>query len=144
MAGFTGRRPISQRSELMGGIKIGAVIFDPVERSFTSITRMAVGFNGSFNHYFTRKVGLNAGVNLLMPVLDVEGFVWWSPSSGLNVGLSSSTPFVQFSFVTGLSFRLWFPREAPAATASRLHAFGCRPSSSGNVSLMQYNGFQWL
>ena len=106
MAGVAGKRPTSLKTDLMGGMKIGAVIFDPVQRSFTSITRMAVGFNGGFNYYFSEKVGINAGFNLLMPIFDVGGFIWWSPGSGIDVGLASTTPFVQFSFVTGLSFRL--------------------------------------
>lgn len=106
MAGLSSRRPLSPKSDLMGGLKIGAVIFDPVQSSFDPVTRFAVGFSSGFNYYISNIVGLNAGLNLLMPVLDVNGFVWWSPGNGINVDLASSTPFVQFSFVTGLSFRL--------------------------------------
>lgn len=106
MAGVIGKRDISSKVDVMGGVKIGAVIFDPVQSNYSPITRMAVGFNGGGTFYLTEKVGLNAGLNLLMPIFDINGFVWWSPGSGINVGLSSNTPLVQFSFVTGLSFRL--------------------------------------
>lgn len=106
MAGVTGKRATTPKVDVMGGMKIEAVIFDPVQSNFSPVTRMAVGFNGGIAYYFTQKVGLNAGLTLLMPIFDINGFVWWSPGSGINVGLSSTTPVVQFSLVTGLTILL--------------------------------------
>lgn len=70
------------------------------------MTRFAVGLNVGGAYYFTEQLGLRIQANLNAPVTDIGANLWWSPGSGIDVGVSSYTPVLQFGFTGGLVVRL--------------------------------------
>jgi hypothetical protein len=97
---------LSEKSSVYGGLKLGALTIASLEGDFRSLTRFAAGFGAGFRYLLTERLGLNTGVQLLFPITNVGASFWWSPGQGTSVGVTSSTPFVQFGASAGLFLRL--------------------------------------
>lgn len=98
--------PVSEKFELSGGIKIGAVSYASKEDDFNNVTKFAVGLNAGMSYFISPVVGLRLQANLNFPVIDVGANLWWGSGSGTNVGVSSYSPIIQFGFAGGLVFKI--------------------------------------
>lgn len=99
-------KPISEKSEVFGGAKIGAVYFASNADDFSNITKFAIGLNAGISYFFNPRLGLRLQANLHFPVIDVGANLWWSGGSSTNVGVSTYSPIIQFGFAGGLVFKL--------------------------------------
>jgi hypothetical protein len=105
LVGGLGHLELSDKSWLYGGVKLGVLTLASLEGNFRSQTRFAAGVNGGFRVLFNDRIGLNTGIQLLFPITNVGASFWWSPGQGTSVGVTSSTPFVQFGVSAGLFIR---------------------------------------
>ncbi len=106
LAGGNRVAPISDIIEAYGGLKIGMAIFGSPTNDFEDEVKFAVGFGGGLKVFPSEKVGIRIGAQLLMPIFDAGGSLWWSPGSGTSVGVSTWSPIAQFNLQGGLVFRL--------------------------------------
>ncbi|MFN4123944.1 MAG: hypothetical protein ACK4GL_11660 [Flavobacteriales bacterium] len=106
LAGGSKLIPLNKQTQLYSGLKIGTVIISSKRDVFSNITRFAAGFNGGIKFLFTDMIGFKAQANIALPITDVGGYLWWSPSQGTNIGLTSNTPIVQIGFLGGIFIRL--------------------------------------
>lgn len=106
LGGVNRQLKVSDEATLYGGLKLGAVIYSTSGSRFDAVTRFAVGLNAGAKYMFAEKIGLRIQANLNSPVTDIGSSLWWSPGSGVNVGVSSYTPILQFGFTGGLVFQL--------------------------------------
>ena len=97
---------VNEKVTLFSGLKLGAVIIASKKDAFDNVTKFAVGLNAGAKYFMTEKLGLRVQANLNFPVTDVGGSLWWSPGSGLDAGVSSYTPVLQFGFTGGLVFKI--------------------------------------
>ena len=98
--------PLSEKFDLFGGVKIGAVNYASKAADFNNITKFAVGINAGMSYFFSSIVGLRVQANLNFPVIDVGANLWWNSGAGPSVGVSSYSPIIQFGFAGGLVFKL--------------------------------------
>lgn len=98
--------PTSSQITLFSGAKIGAGIVGFPSNEFDAISRLAVGLNGGMKYMASEKVGIRLQANLMMPINNVGGNLWWSPGSGTSVWVSGWSSVIQFGFTGGLIFRL--------------------------------------
>ncbi|MBZ0243304.1 MAG: porin family protein [Bacteroidales bacterium] len=98
--------PISEKSEAFGGAKIGLVYFASNADDFSNITKFAIGLNAGISYFFNPRLGLRLQANLHFPVIDVGANLWWSSGSGVDAGISTYSPIIQFGFAGGLVFKL--------------------------------------
>lgn len=96
--------PLDEKFSLLTGFKAGAFILGFSNNNFENVTRFAVGVNAGFRYLLTPNVGLRAQGQLYFPITDVGANLWWSSGSGVDVGVSSYTPLLQFGFTGGLYF----------------------------------------
>jgi len=96
----------SSQVTFFSGLKMGAGILSFQNNEFNDISRFAVGINGGMKYFASDRVGLRLQANLMMPISNVGGSLWWSPGSGTSVGLSSFSSVIQFGFTGGIVFRL--------------------------------------
>lgn len=106
MGGINRQLMLSEQAAVFGGLKFGAGLFNSKKDAFENVTRFAVGLNVGGAYYFTEQLGLRIQANLNAPVTDIGANLWWSPGSGIDVGVSSYTPVLQFGFTGGLVVRL--------------------------------------
>ena len=106
LAGGNRLMKVNEKVTLFSGLKLGAVIIASKKDAFDNVTKFAVGLNAGAKYFMTEKLGLRVQANLNFPVTDVGGSLWWSPGSGLDAGVSSYTPVLQFGFTGGLVFKI--------------------------------------
>lgn len=106
LAGGNRLMKVNEKVTLFSGLKLGAVIIASKKDAFDNVTKFAVGLNAGAKYFMTEKLGLRVQANLNFPVTDVGGSLWWSPGGGLDAGVSSYTPVLQFSFTGGLVFKI--------------------------------------
>lgn len=104
LAGSNRLLKIDEKASLFGGAKLGLVIYDPKSIKLDNVTHFAAGISAGGKYFIQPKLGLRLQANLLMPVTDYGGSIWWSPGSGLDVGLGSFAPILHFGFTGGLFF----------------------------------------
>jgi hypothetical protein len=98
--------PTSSQLTVFTGAKVGAGILGFPSNEFDTISRLAVGLNGGMKYLASDKMGIRIQANLMMPINNVGGNLWWTPGSGTSVGVSGWSSVVQFGFTGGLIFRL--------------------------------------
>ncbi len=98
--------PANEKVTLFTGIKLGVSIISSKNDYFDSITKFAANINGGMKYFFNDKIGLRLQADLGMPMVNLGGSFWWSPKSGVDVGVSGYSPFLQFGFKGGLIFRM--------------------------------------
>jgi hypothetical protein len=81
-------------------------IYAPKLHTRDNITKFAAGISGGFKYALNNNIGLRLQANLNFPIIDAGASLWWSPGSGVDVGVSSYTPIMQFGFTGGLVFML--------------------------------------
>lgn len=96
--------PLDEKFNLFSGGRIGAFLLNFKNSTYENTTRFAVGVNAGFKYYITPQLGIRAQANLNFPITDVGANLWWSPGSGVDVGVESYTPLLQFGFTGGLVF----------------------------------------
>lgn len=96
--------PIDEKFNLFTGARLGAFLLNFKDSSYDNITRFAVGVNAGLKYLITPQLGIRAQANLNFPITDVGANLWWSPGSGVDVGVESYTPLLQFGFTGGLVF----------------------------------------
>ncbi len=106
LAGGNRLMKVNKKVTLFSGLKLGAVIIAAKKEAFENVTKFAVGLNAGAKYFMTETIGLRVQANLNFPVTDIGGSLWWSPGSGLDAGVSSYTPVLQFGFTGGLVFRI--------------------------------------
>ncbi len=106
LAGGNRLASISEQASFYGGIKLGAVVYAAKLNTRDNITKFAAGLSGGFKYTFSKHIGLRLQANLNFPIVDAGASLWWSPGSGVDVGVSSYTPIMQFGFTGGLVFNL--------------------------------------
>lgn len=105
--GFTRIAPTGyEKISLFGGIELGAVNYVPKSSEFNSFTEFAVGFQGGTKIFFSERIGIRLQANLNIPLANVGAGIWYSPTSGTSVGLSSSAELLQFAFNGGIIFKI--------------------------------------
>jgi hypothetical protein len=87
------------------GLKIGGVTACSDNREFNSKTFFSAGVNAGVEYFFSDVVGIKACTNLLLPIIDPTLGFFWSTGSGASVGVSSTTPIVQFNMMGGIVLR---------------------------------------
>ncbi len=106
LAGGNRLAPISDQASFYGGVKLGAVVYAAKLNTRDNITKFAAGLSGGFKYALNNNIGLRLQANLNFPIIDAGASLWWSPGSGVDVGVSSYTPIMQFGFTGGLVFML--------------------------------------
>jgi hypothetical protein len=106
LVGGTKMYHLNDKASFFSGLKIGAVVISSKRDAFNNITRFAAGFNGGFKYLFTEQFGFRAQANLSLPITDVGGYLFWNPSTGTSVGVTTATPIVQLGFLGGFYFKL--------------------------------------
>ncbi len=106
LAGSNRILPLNDRASILGGLKIGAVVFAPYKNDANNNTYFAAGINGGFQYLFTDKVGIKLQANAMFPITDVGASLWWSAGSGPEVGVSSGSSLIQIGLNGGLVFRM--------------------------------------
>ncbi|MFV0377431.1 MAG: hypothetical protein ACK5JD_09035 [Mangrovibacterium sp.] len=96
--------PLNQEARFFTGAGIGMGIFAGKDDDMGSATKFAWGVKAGFKYDLSPNAGFILQANLDSPVGDVYGDLWLS-SSGPSVGISSSSPFLQFGFTGGFVIR---------------------------------------
>lgn len=98
---------LGKNASVYGGLKAGAVIYSPKGINLDNVTHFATGISigGKFN--INSNISLKVQSHLYMPITDLGGSIFWSPGSGVNVGLSGLGTILHFGFTGGLSYKLF-------------------------------------
>ncbi|MBK9291939.1 MAG: hypothetical protein IPM52_09980 [Bacteroidetes bacterium] len=84
------------------GSRIGLMVLAPRKPMLEDIVKFAVGFQAGSRLMVNSGMGVQFSANLFFPVTDIGGYLWWSPGSGSQIGLSSRIPFAQFGMFGGI------------------------------------------
>ncbi len=98
--------PVSPNVTLFSGLKLGASIIGSKDDYFDNITKFAVNIEGGMKYFINDKIGLRLQADLGMPMVHMQGDLWWSLGSGPDAGVSGSSPFLQFGFKGGIIYRI--------------------------------------
>jgi hypothetical protein len=96
---------VSDKVTLFGGLKLGASNLAFPDGENPSSTKFTVGVQAGMRYYVSDRVGFRVQGNLLMPIVNEGGSLWWSPSSGTSI--SGWSPIVPFSLNGGIIFRIY-------------------------------------
>ncbi len=99
---------VTDRISAFGGLKAGILHISSNSNSFRNRTNFALGLKGGAQYYILENFGLQAQIQLLLPITDVGASLWWSPGQGTSVGVSSNVSIVQLGGLMGLFYRLPF------------------------------------
>lgn len=98
--------PLDENFTVYTGAKLGAFILGFKEDNYDNVSRFAVGVNAGMKYMLSPVAGIRVQGQLYFPITDVGANLWWSPGSGVDVGVSSYTPVLQFGFTGGIFFVL--------------------------------------
>jgi hypothetical protein len=105
MLGVNRLLTVSDKVTLFGGLKLGASNLSFPDGNNPSSTKFTVGVQAGMRYYVSDRVGFRVQGNLLMPIVNEGGSLWWSPSSGTSI--SGWSPIVPFSLNGGVIFRIY-------------------------------------
>jgi hypothetical protein len=107
LAGSNRVQRIHEKASVYGGVKVGAVIYDPKGIGLDNVTHFAAGVSAGGKVFIQPKLGLRVQANLFIPITDLGGSIFWSPGSGVNVGLAGFGSILHFGFTGGLFYKLF-------------------------------------
>ena len=104
MVGTNRLLPVSEKITFFGGLKLGASNLDFPDGQNPSSTRFTVGIQTGMRYYVSDRVGFRIQGNLLLPIVNEGGSLWWNPSSG--TGISGWSAIVPLSLNAGVIIRI--------------------------------------
>jgi hypothetical protein len=91
--------------EFFAGVSFGVIVLGSKDNEFSTMTKMAVGFNGGMRYFFNKNIGIRIQPNLNFPITNPGGEYWWNPAEGAEADVPSKVPFLQFGFLGGMVYK---------------------------------------
>jgi len=96
---------VSEKVTFFAGLKLGASNLAFPDGENPSSTRFTVGFQTGIRYYVSDRIGFRIQGNLLLPIVNEGGSLWWSPGSGTSI--SGWSPIVPLSLNAGVIIRIF-------------------------------------
>jgi hypothetical protein len=97
--------PASDKVTGFTGFNLGAAWLGSKDETFSTITKLAIGFDLGVKIMASEKVGIRLQTNLGLPITSSGGSYYWG-TNGSGVGLTGYVPIWSFGFNGGLIFKL--------------------------------------
>lgn len=96
---------LNPKTTFFGGVKLGLGDMTFSEGNNMDRSRFTAGVQSGIKHYVSNRVGLRFQANLLLPIVNDGGSMWWNPNTGTNI--SGWSPIVPFSLNVGFIYRIY-------------------------------------
>lgn len=94
---------INEKLVFFSGLKLGSAGLRFPDDDFNAQSKLSFGIQAGLKYKLTDQLGLRTQANLLLPIINEGGSLWWNPNSGTSI--SGWSPIVPFSLNLGLVIR---------------------------------------